>query len=75
MKLVIEIYGSEEEILELAGHLSDGGGEAGMQPYVWMASGKGLSLDYVRCFEAWGYRPDLHGKDRRILGVIEENES
>lgn len=34
-KLIIEVEGSEAEIEELAGHISDGGGEPGMLPYAF----------------------------------------
>jgi len=70
MKLSIIIEGSQEEIEDIAGHFSDGGGEQNILPYVFDENDKRIIFDYSKCFSAWGYDKEVDGDDLVITGKI-----
>ncbi len=74
MKLTIEVEGTEEELGVLVGYMSDGGGEDGWSSSLEMhLSGDSyhyITLDYSKCFPAWGYDPEVDGNDLLITGKV-----
>lgn len=74
MKLSIIIEGTADEIDEIAGHFSDGGGEEGMLPAALQDDGVCLVFDYSKCFPAHGYDVKKDGPDLVITGKIVKEE-
>ncbi len=73
-RLVITIEGSSEELEQIAGHISDGGGEEGMLPWKFEELGKHMEFDYVKCFSAWGYDPDKDGLNKHITVRVKKDD-
>jgi len=71
-QLIIKIGGDIRDLMDIAGQVSDGGGEAGMLPSSFVTNNprKYMAFDYSECFLVPEEGEDLDSQDRYIYVLV-----